>query len=265
MHHHTAPDNFDQFFIHRAGSLGQTLVGLTPATAAHLQTEGIIERFTHFGVRPTQTMLQISRQGLGTRSHQHPRRSGSLGCLLRMPRTHPLMTIGTVATVGHIAGRDQRDDLWNIRHILLMLVNIPQPAPTLRATMQLGLFGSIDLPVRRWLPPGKLSLPSFPPRLLRMLLPFPTRKRRRLAFACPLQLFHFRLQPLQQLLQTQIVQAQSLILSPFPHQFQLQFGHPVGLAVRLPRRFLVGSAHATKSTGFALLSIESFGLISPAI
>jgi len=36
MHYHTTPDHFNQFLIDRAGSLGQTLIGLTPTTAGSL-------------------------------------------------------------------------------------------------------------------------------------------------------------------------------------------------------------------------------------
>ena len=43
MYHNTAPYRFDQWMINRPGGLGQTLVGLTPATLTHLQTKSIVE------------------------------------------------------------------------------------------------------------------------------------------------------------------------------------------------------------------------------
>jgi hypothetical protein len=126
--------------------------------------------------------------------------------------------------------------------------------------MQLGLFRSINLPVRRWLPPGKLSLPSFPSRFLRMLHPFPTCKRRRLTLPLSLQCFILRLQTLYQLLQSQNVDLQSLEVSSIPYQFRFQFGDPLifrtGLGVLFP---LV--THPAKFTASGLFRSESFALL----
>ena len=44
------PDHFKQLCINGAGSVGKFLVGLTPATTAHLQPKGILQNFTHFAV-----------------------------------------------------------------------------------------------------------------------------------------------------------------------------------------------------------------------
>jgi hypothetical protein len=140
-----------------------------------------------------------------------------------------------------------------------MLMNIPQPAPTLRATIQPGFFRLIDLPVHRLLSPGKLPLPGFPSRPLWVLHQFPPRKWRRLALPRSLQFFHVRLQALQKFLQSQIVDLQSLNVGSLPHQFQLQFSDPLvfrtGLGILLP---LV--AHPRKFTIFDSSLPESFGL-----
>jgi hypothetical protein len=138
-------------------------------------------------------------------------------------------------------------------------MNISQLAPTLRTTMQLGLFRLVSSLQHGWLPPGKLPLPGFAPRLLRMLHPFPPSKRRRLAFPRPLQFFHFCLQVLQQLLQSLNVQLQPLVVGSFPHQFQLQFGDPLifrtGLGILTP--FVT---HLAKFTASRFLRLESFDL-----
>jgi hypothetical protein len=131
-------------------------------------------------------------------------------------------------------------------------MNIPQPAPTLRATIQPGLFRLIDLPVRRSPSPGKLPLTGFPSRPLRVLHQFPPCKRRRLALPSPFQFFHFRLQSFQLFLQ-------SLDDRMFPHQFGLQFRNPLVFCTGLGR--LVPSvAHPDKSTTFIVLPTRVFQL-----
>ena len=90
-----------------------------------------------------------------------------------------------------------------------------------------------------------------------MLHPFPTRKRRCLTFSLSLQLYHLRLQLLQQLLQSLNVQLQPLVVGTFPHQFHLQFGDP--LVFRTGLRVLIPFAtYQTKFTAFRSLRSESF-------
>ena len=83
--------------------------------------------------------------------------------------------------------------------------------------------------------------------------------RRRLAFPRPPQLFHFHLQALQQLLQSQIVDLQPLVVGSLPHQFQLQFGDPLVSCTGLTR-FVPCATHPSKFTAFRSLRLESFAL-----
>jgi hypothetical protein len=92
-----------------------------------------------------------------------------------------------------------------------------------------------------------------------MFHPFPPRKRRRLTFPRPLQFFHFRLQTLQKLLQSQVVDLQPMVVGPFSYQFQLQFSNPLvfraGLGVLIPF-----ATQPAKFTAFPSLWLESFDL-----
>jgi hypothetical protein len=140
-----------------------------------------------------------------------------------------------------------------------MLVYILQLASTLWTITQLGYFRLIDPIRRRLLSPSKPPLPNFAPRPLRVCHQLPPCKWRRLTFPRPLQLFHFCLQTLQQLLQSQVIDAQPLIVGSLSHQFQLQFCDPLvfraGLGILLP---LV--THPAKFTAFSFLPSESFDL-----
>ncbi len=64
-------DQLDQSFIHRAGCVRQFLIGPTPPAATHLQAETIVQHFAHFGIRHTQTMLEVCRQGFGAQPHNY--------------------------------------------------------------------------------------------------------------------------------------------------------------------------------------------------
>ncbi len=125
--------------------------------------------------------------------------------------------------------------------------------------MQFGHFRRIALLQRRLFSPGKLPLPGFAPRLLRMLHPFPARKRRCLTFPCPLQFLLLRLQALHQFLQSQRVDLQPLEVGALPHQFQFQFGDPLIFRTRL-RVLIPFATYPAKFTAFHFLRSESFDL-----
>ncbi len=143
--------------------LSQPLIRLAPAAAAYPQSEGILQRFTHLGVRCSQSVLQIGRQRFGPRSHHHPCRSARLRNLIRMPRTHSFMAMTTVATIGHEAG-DHRLHFRKIHHKLLMLPPCSQLSPTLRATRQAGCLRLIHFLQTRLGPMYKSALPRFASR-----------------------------------------------------------------------------------------------------
>ena len=110
MHRAALADQFDQSLIHRSSSAGQLSVRPTPATSAYLQAKTIIQDFTHFAVGDPQTMLEICRQGFGSRPHYHlPCRSRGVRILILVPRSHSLLAMPAIPTVGQIPYNDWLD------------------------------------------------------------------------------------------------------------------------------------------------------------
>jgi hypothetical protein len=161
------------------------------------------------------------------------------------------MATTAVTAVCYVA-RDDRLYLRNVRNKLFMLMNIAQPAPTLWAAMQPGSFRLINL-LRPWLlPPGKLSLARFAPRLLRMLHQFPPSKRRCLTLPGTLQFIHFCSQKFVLLLQ---------FLDPLESLNQLLLQLRNSLVFRARLGGLVPLvAHLPKFTALCSFHSESFGL-----
>ncbi len=135
--HQAAAGHLDQISIDRLGDLGQGLVGYQPLRLACRPKASLSNSLTLPYEHPKRCFASAARAlALGPTSTPPPVACEVCsGC-----PSAPLMTMGTVATVGYITSSHQTNDFRNIRHILLMLMNIPQPAPTLRATMQLDLF-----------------------------------------------------------------------------------------------------------------------------
>ncbi len=183
MHHAALTDQLDQSFIHGSGHASQFAIGAAPATATDLQAEAVVQRFTHFGIRNTQTMLEIARQRLGARPNHHsPSRSRGVRNWIGMPRSHSFSAMTAITTVGQKV-RDHRLHFRKVNLKLLMLPSLPQPPATLRAAGQFRHLRLVHFFQTRLGVLHKTALSHFPPRMLRMLHPMPPCKRRRLSLA----------------------------------------------------------------------------------
>jgi hypothetical protein len=199
IHHTALPDGFHPFGIHRLGRVCQLLICLTPTTAADLQTKDVVEHFADFAIRDTQTMLEISRQGFGTRTHHDACRSARLRSLLGMLRAHSFAAVSTIATVGHKTSGFHFHHR-HIGHVLLMGMKVAQLTPALWTTLKWGGLCLLDLMHLRQFPMHKLALSALASRPSRLLHPMPSHKRCRLAFPGALQFFHTLAQLLVQLI-----------------------------------------------------------------
>jgi len=126
-------------------------------------------------------------------------------------------------------------------------MNISQPAPTIWTTLQLGLFCLISPLQCGRLPPGKLPLPGFASRLLRVFHPFPTCKWRRLAFPARCNSSTCACKRSNSFCSLRLLTCSLWLVARFSYQFQLQFSDPLifrtGLGVLIPF-----AAHPTKFT-----------------
>ena len=104
IHDAALADGLQEFFIDGSSRASQLLICLAPAAAADRETKGIIENFTDFAIRDAQAILEVGRQGFGTRSHHDPGRARGLRALFGMLRAYPLVAGVAVAAVGHKAG-----------------------------------------------------------------------------------------------------------------------------------------------------------------
>jgi len=206
-------------------------------------------------------VFQIRRQRLGPRSHQHSGRSRSFRGLLGMVRANASLARRTIAALRHIAG-DDRPDWRDIRHILLMPMDLFQLSPHFGQPCNRACFvrltcSGVGFSRRRNTPcpafrPGSGALP-----------PASAEQTASLGVCLPASRLHSL--PAVSPTASAIAYCPPAVAGEWhaPHQFHFQFSDLLVFAARLCRSLLVGSAHTIKSTILARLRIESFGLISP--
>src|SRR5690606_28519972 len=169
------------------GALGQAGIRLRERRGRDVEPEGGVEELRALPERDAEPVLQVRRERLGARAHDHARRPGGERHLLGVPRADPPPAGPTVAALEQVAP-PARAHLGQVHLVLLVHLHVFQRAcPAERARDEPDGERLQGLRVPRLLPVGEAPSARPAPGALGVLRLAVPRERRRLAPA-PAQL-----------------------------------------------------------------------------